>query len=188
MRSWALQKMEEFPKFRAIDKAIADNAFLLIFLMRFSPLMPFAICCYMLGATRVSWVTYSLASLFGLAVPTAAYCHLGSLMKDLSSMWEKGGEGNKNNSVTYVAVFAAATVLLVVLITYITKKALDNAIKKSEENENSDKKELTDGDVKDVELDCLDDVPAANVGSDDAVKDKSGFVLSSIIVDNDYKK
>lgn len=172
MRSWALQKMEEYPKFKAIDKAIADNAFLLIFLMRFSPLMPFAICCYMLGATRVSWITYSLASFFGLSIPTAAYCHLGSLMKDLSSMWEKGGD-KKNSSFTYVVVFAGATVMLVVLITYITKKALDNAIKKSEEMAGKEK-----DDSDDVIMVEMNDVEG------NEKKNKNDFVLSSIMVES----
>lgn len=174
MRTWALQKMEEYPKFKAIDKAIADNAFLLIFLMRFSPLMPFAVCCYMLGATRVSWVTYSVASLFGLSIPTAAYCHLGSLMKDLSSMWEKGGDA-KNNSFTYVVVFAVATIMLVVLITYITKKALDNAIKKSEAG-------MASGDIMGV------NTPEIQL-QDCSQNEVSDFVLTSIMIDdNDFKK
>lgn len=174
-----MQKMEEYPKFKAIDKAIADNAFLLIFLMRFSPLMPFAVCCYMLGATRVSWLTYSIASLFGLAIPTAAYCHLGSLMKDLSSMWEKGGE-NKNNSFTYIIVFAGATVMLVVLITYITKKALDNAIKKSEESGISSGPDGEPIKVNTPEIQF--DECAQN-------DNKNEFVLTSIMVDeNNFKK
>lgn len=191
MRSWALQKMEAYPKFKAIDRAIADNAFLLIFLMRFSPLMPFAICCYMLGATRVSSLTYALASLFGLAIPTAAYCHLGSLMKDLSSMWEKGGE-NKNNSFTYVAVFAAATVLLVVLITYITKRALENAIKKSEVAQEalSDSPSPASPDGPRLGSDCAASPVAATVANavelGKIMSPKNKFVLSSIVVvDND---
>jgi len=39
--------MEQYPKFRALDKAIADEGFKIILLLRLSPIFPFALSNYM---------------------------------------------------------------------------------------------------------------------------------------------
>ena len=41
--------MEKKPKFKAIDQAIYSKGFVIVFLTRLSPIMPYGLCNYLFG-------------------------------------------------------------------------------------------------------------------------------------------
>jgi uncharacterized membrane protein YdjX (TVP38/TMEM64 family) len=129
MRSWAQAKMASYPMFRAIDRAVGENGLALVFLLRLSPLMPFPVLCYVLGATRVPLPTYVAGTMSGLAPATIAYCYFGTMLKDLSAVWASPSSGNRWSRTLWIAVVGVSTVLLILFITYFTKRALDNAMR-----------------------------------------------------------
>ena len=43
LRRWASSLVDKSAKFQALDQALTDKAFLLIFLVRLSPVMPFGL-------------------------------------------------------------------------------------------------------------------------------------------------
>jgi len=127
MRSWAQAKAQSVPKIRAIERAVGDNGVTLVFLLRLSPLMPLAIISYALGATKVPFLTYTVASSVGLAPATVAYCFLGTMLKDLRAIWSEG-KGNNIGQTIWLCLVVVSTLALIIFVTYITKRALDNAL------------------------------------------------------------
>jgi uncharacterized membrane protein YdjX (TVP38/TMEM64 family) len=76
------------PRFAAVDKAIAENGFKIVLLMRFSPLFPFAMTNYLLGVTRLPVWKYVLATLLGMPPITCIVVYLGTLPAEVAAEWD----------------------------------------------------------------------------------------------------
>jgi len=86
-RDWIAKKISKYPKFEAIDRAIAKNGFKIVLLMRLNPVfVPFAILNYALGLSRVRLRDYILASWIGMLPATALYVYLGSSVRNISDL------------------------------------------------------------------------------------------------------
>lgn len=59
-RERILKLVEGNKKFAAIDKAIGENGFKVVTLLRLSPLLPFSLGNYLYGLTSVKFVPYVL--------------------------------------------------------------------------------------------------------------------------------
>jgi uncharacterized membrane protein YdjX (TVP38/TMEM64 family) len=55
-------------KFLAIDKAIGENGFKVVTLLRLSPLLPFSLGNYLYGLTSVKFLPYVLGRLVSLSL------------------------------------------------------------------------------------------------------------------------
>lgn len=67
LRRWAERRARENPTVRAALDAVGESAFTMVFLLRLSPVMPFPLLSYVLGATpTLSFTTYTLATFLGL--------------------------------------------------------------------------------------------------------------------------
>ena len=53
LRGWISRRIEAYPRFKAIDKAIGESGFKIVLLLRLSPVFPFNLLNYALGLTRV---------------------------------------------------------------------------------------------------------------------------------------
>lgn len=71
--------LDENPKFRALDKAIAKEGFKVILLLRLSPIFPFALSNYLYGVTSVDFVEYMMGTLIGFFPGTLAYVYGGTV-------------------------------------------------------------------------------------------------------------
>lgn len=83
-RPWFEKLMEDYPKFKAIDKAVGREGFKLMLLIRISPLFPFAISNYLYGVTNISFPSYFFGTLFGFLPGTVAYVYTGEVGKALT--------------------------------------------------------------------------------------------------------
>jgi len=124
LHDWAVRRVGESARIRAIDAAVAREGFKLVFLLRLSPLFPFNVLNYALSLSRVSLLTYVTASFLGMLPGTAMYVYLGSLAPaaaELSSASQGGGSAR-------TALYAAglvATIAVAVLGTRAARRALD---------------------------------------------------------------
>ena len=67
LRRWAERQARESPTVRAALDAVGESAFLMVFLLRLSPVRPFPLRSYVLGATPIlSFATYTAATFLGL--------------------------------------------------------------------------------------------------------------------------
>ena len=67
LRHWAEQKASSSPRLRIALDAMKESAFQMVFLLRLSPVMPFPVLSYVLGASpALSFGTYTLATFAGI--------------------------------------------------------------------------------------------------------------------------
>jgi hypothetical protein len=73
--------MVNWPKFKAIDAAIQDEGWKVVFLLRLSPLIPFNLLNYFLGLTPVRiFPDYFLATFVGMLPGCAMFVYIGSTL------------------------------------------------------------------------------------------------------------
>ncbi|XP_054816596.1 uncharacterized protein LOC129316282 isoform X2 [Prosopis cineraria] len=77
-RERILKLVEGNKKFLAIDKAIGENGFKVVTLLRLSPLLPFSLGNYLYGLTSVKFIPYVLGSWLGMLPGTWAYVSAGA--------------------------------------------------------------------------------------------------------------
>nr|GMD14946.1 TVP38/TMEM64 family membrane protein slr0305-like [Ipomoea batatas] len=109
-RDRILKLVEGNKKFLAIDKAIGENGFKVVTLLRLSPLLPFSLGNYLYGLTSVKFVPYVLGSWLGMLPGTWAY-------QDESSI----GLGGGNSLVT----LGIGLLVTAIAATYVTRLAKD---------------------------------------------------------------
>ena len=117
------RKIEKHEKFAAIDRAVADEGWKIVFLTRLSPVFPFTLLNYAFGLTRVRLGHYVLASWIGMIPGTVMYVYLGSLVHV--------GAGQRQRTVGEWVLYGVgllATIVVTVFVTRLAKKALAKKI------------------------------------------------------------
>lgn len=107
-------------KFAAIDKAIGDQGWKIVGLLRLSPLIPFNLSNYFYGVTAVGFWPYLLASAVGMLPGTLLYAYLGGAGKAGLS----GGGGGSPLKYVLLGVGLLATIVVTIIISRAAKKAL----------------------------------------------------------------
>jgi len=127
-KSWVSRRMEQHPRFAAINDAIGASGFKIVFLLRLSPIFPFNLLNYALALTRVPLREYVLASFLGMLPGTFLYVYLGSLVTNASELLS----GRRPPSGAWGQILywggLLATLVVVLLITRIANKALSRAL------------------------------------------------------------
>ncbi|XP_031391830.1 uncharacterized protein LOC116203971 [Punica granatum] len=120
-RERILKLVEGNKKFLAIDKAIGENGFGVVTLLRLSPLLPFSLGNYLYGLTSVKFVPYVLGSWLGMLPGTWAYVSAGAfgraIIQDESEFGLTGGNGLLTLGLGLLATALAAA--------YVTRLAKD---------------------------------------------------------------
>jgi len=84
LRTYVEGVLEDYPKFAKIDRAIGKEGFKLMFLLRLSPIFPFALSNYLYGASSINFSSFFFGTLFGFAPGTLAYVYTGYVGKALT--------------------------------------------------------------------------------------------------------
>jgi uncharacterized membrane protein YdjX (TVP38/TMEM64 family) len=129
------------PKYRTLDKAVADDGWQVVVLMRLSPIVPFNLQNYALGVTAITFLQYLTATLIGIVPGIAIYVYFGIFGKGF-------GNGLSVFDWILLGIGVLATVALAILVARKTKTKF--AQQKSEpcaqipQNPNSGAPERTD--------------------------------------------
>jgi uncharacterized membrane protein YdjX (TVP38/TMEM64 family) len=129
-RDWVSQQISKYPKFEAIDKAVAQDGFKMVFLTRLSPLFPFNLLNYAFGITQVSLRDYVAGSI-GMLPGTVLYVYIGSLAGNLALIGAKQNVVDPQTEMIQWATKIVGFVITIGVTLYITrvaKKALDSSI------------------------------------------------------------
>ena len=113
-------------RFRAIDHAVAEHGFKIVFLTRLSPVLPYNLLNYAFGVTKVGFRDFLLASWIGMLPGTAMYVYFGTAAKSLTDLLAgnvNGGAGQK----VLLLVGLVATIVATVYVSRIAKNALEKA-------------------------------------------------------------
>lgn len=130
LRDMVAQMITRFNILSAIDIAIDQKGFLTVLLLRLSPIIPFNAFNYVMGATRVSFRDYAVATAIGMLPGTIAYVFIGVAIGTASAGADSKGGGRSctaDNTIKYVltGVGAGATLIAVILISRYAKKEFD---------------------------------------------------------------
>jgi uncharacterized membrane protein YdjX (TVP38/TMEM64 family) len=126
-RDWVSRKLEKYPNFTAIDRAIEKNGFKMILLLRLQPVVPFNLLNYALGLTRIRLRDYVMASWIGMFPATVLYVYLGSVLHSVSDLLQGHLGSGKWGAILFWAGLAAA-IVLVFYIGRIARKALQEEL------------------------------------------------------------
>ncbi|CAN5672264.1 hypothetical protein BH23PLA1_BH23PLA1_15120 [soil metagenome] len=117
------------PRFRAIDRAVADRGAKVVLLLRLSPVVPFNLLNYALGLTGIRLPAYILASGVGMLLGTAVVAFIGS---------SASGRTPGNLGLWGWLAIVLTTLAATVYIALIARRALAEAAPEAEEPERSE--------------------------------------------------
>ena len=129
-RGWGAKQIENYPKFKAVDEAVAKEGWKIVGLTRLSPIFPFVVLNYAFAITQVSLKGYAIASWIGMLPGTVMYVYIGSLIGNIATLGAGGREKTPLEWALYI-VGLIATVLVSVYVTKISRQALDSQIEKT---------------------------------------------------------
>jgi uncharacterized membrane protein YdjX (TVP38/TMEM64 family) len=129
-RSWVTGKVQDNPKFQAIDQAIAREGFKIVLLTRLSPIFPFNLLNYALGITQVSLKDYILGSL-GMIPGTVLYVYIGSLAGSVATIGQPQSIDSQAQIGKWLLQIVGfiATVAVTIYITKVAQAALNESLK-----------------------------------------------------------
>lgn len=114
--------IENKPKLRAIQKALLnENVFrtlFIIMLIRLSPAVPFAVTNFLVSASGISFRIFILGTIIGMLPRASAVVFVGSSLSELNF--------NEPQESWIIILGIVATILVVFLISMISKRALQN--------------------------------------------------------------
>jgi uncharacterized membrane protein YdjX (TVP38/TMEM64 family) len=128
-RNWVSQQLQRYPKFQAIDAAVAGEGLKIVLLTRLSPVFPFNLLNYAFGVTCVSLKDYVIGSL-GMIPGTVMYVYIGALAGDIAVL----GTPQQISIQAQIAqwlikiIGLLATVTVTLYITRIAQKALNQTV------------------------------------------------------------
>ncbi len=115
-RFWVRQRVTDItrkrPVLEAIDKAVTEESWKVVLLLRLSPLVPFNLQNYFLGATDIGFFPYLAATFIGIVPGSAAYVYLGTLGR-VAAAGDEGGGGLK---IGLLVAGLAATFVLILIV------------------------------------------------------------------------
>ncbi|THG03135.1 hypothetical protein TEA_016014 [Camellia sinensis var. sinensis] len=85
-RSFVVSKLNDYPQFQAVAIATQKLGFMILFLLRLVPIIPFNMLNYALSVTPIPLGKYMLASWLGKMSVTLALVYIGTPLKDLSDV------------------------------------------------------------------------------------------------------
>ncbi|XP_076931376.1 uncharacterized protein LOC143596504 [Bidens hawaiensis] len=123
-RDRILKMVEGNKKFLAIDKAIGENGFRVVTLLRLSPLLPFSLGNYLYGLTSVKFVPYVLGSWLGMLPGTWAYVSAGAFGRAIIQEESGVGLAGGTNQLLTLGAGLLATALAATYVTRLAKDAM----------------------------------------------------------------
>jgi uncharacterized membrane protein YdjX (TVP38/TMEM64 family) len=118
---------DNHPKSKAIHQALLGQSIwrttLIIFLLRLTPAMPFALTNFLMASARVPVKPFLVGTFFGMLPRSSAVVFVGSGLSDLNF--------NSPQDSTFVVIGIMATFISVIIIGNVSKRALDKLTQES---------------------------------------------------------
>jgi uncharacterized membrane protein YdjX (TVP38/TMEM64 family) len=107
----------------AISEAVAGRGLLIVLLLRLSPVFPYNVVNYALGASAIRYRDFLIGSI-GMLPGTVLYTYYGKVVGDVTALATGTAPPRGPGYYVLLGVGLAATVLLTVVVTRVAKKAL----------------------------------------------------------------
>jgi len=123
-RSFVERRLASYPRFAAIDRAVAAEGFKIVLLMRLSPLFPFNLTNYALGLTSVPFAQYLAASV-GMLPGALLYVYYGKVVGDVAAFASGAFVSRGAGYYVVLGLGLCATLIVATVIARIAKRALE---------------------------------------------------------------
>lgn len=122
-RSQMQRLVGRYPKFAALERAIRKKGFLMVLLIRLSPLFPFVLLNYMFSVSSIRWRDYAAATWLGMLPAIVLYVSIGAAASNLAAIFSGEAVAGGTGQWIFIAGLLV-TVVIIVVITRIAGKAL----------------------------------------------------------------
>lgn len=126
-RDWIAERVESWRRFAALDRAIRRQGFLIVLLVRLSPVFPYNLLNYALGLTAVPLRHYVLASWIGMFPATVLYVWAGTFAQNLAT----AASGEVDTGLAghgLLALGLVATLAVTVVVTRLASRELSRQL------------------------------------------------------------
>ncbi|MCH8853635.1 MAG: VTT domain-containing protein [Planctomycetes bacterium] len=124
VREKVAKQAARYPKFKAIDGAIAAGGWKIIAMLRLSPAMPFSLGNYLFGLTAIRFWPYVLASWLCMLPGTFMFVYLGNIGTEGLRSAAGADRGKTPAEWALLGVGLLATLAVTVYVTRLSRKAL----------------------------------------------------------------
>lgn len=131
-RQWVSERLRNTPLAWQIEAALAERGFLVTVFIRLSPLIPFNLTSYILGASSIRWSTFMAASLLGMLPIKLALVWLGAHGQKLLATGHPSQWGTQEW--LFYGGGLLATLLLVVIIGWIINQSTHHILQQVRKN------------------------------------------------------
>ena len=114
-------------KFKAIEKAIKEDGFKMVILLRLCPLIPFNLLNYLLGVTSIT-AKDNIMALLGMIPGTIVYVYLGGTISNLSDIASSGSLTSNYGTIALLIIGTVLAFCGVCFISYKAKMAINKAL------------------------------------------------------------
>ena len=126
MRERVTRWIERDARTAAVNDAVAAEGLKVVLLLRLSPVVPYNLLNYALGASRLQYRDF-LAGSIGMLPGTILYTYYGKVIGDVTALAAGTAPPRGLEYYALLAVGLAATIAVTVLITRTAKKRLSSA-------------------------------------------------------------
>ncbi|GAB3684540.1 TVP38/TMEM64 family protein [Salinisphaera aquimarina] len=130
-RDWVSKKLEGKRLARQIEAAVEQRGFWITVLIRLSPVVPFNLTSYVLGASTIRWSTFLAASVLGMLPIKLFLIWLGASGQKLIGA-AKPSQWGSNEWLLYGGGLVA-TIIVVVLIGWTVARTSNRVLREAEE-------------------------------------------------------
>jgi uncharacterized membrane protein YdjX (TVP38/TMEM64 family) len=111
------------PRAQAVSDAVAGRGLLVVLLLRLSPVFPYNVVNYALGASRIRYRDFLIGSV-GMLPGTVLYTYYGKVVGDVTALAAGVAPPRGPGYYVLLGVGLAATLALTIVVTRAAKKAL----------------------------------------------------------------
>jgi uncharacterized membrane protein YdjX (TVP38/TMEM64 family) len=119
LRDWMKRRLAGNRKVHAIEEAVKNHDWKLVFLTRLSPVMPYSLINYSLGLTNISPWRFLVATELGATPAALVYVYIGTLVGNLARL---GPDLRQHRPLEYIIQGVGLVVAIVVTI-YVARLA-----------------------------------------------------------------
>lgn len=120
-----------YPKFDAIDRALDEKGFLIVFLTRVAMVLPYNVLNYLFGATRIRLAPYFAGTALGMLLPVVLFVYIGSAARDIEALMAGGVDGGWGN------VLLIGGIVVIGIIAFIIQRTASRVLRESIEQSES---------------------------------------------------
>jgi uncharacterized membrane protein YdjX (TVP38/TMEM64 family) len=123
-RDTVARKVRRYPKFDAVDRAVAEGGWKIVAMLRLSPAVPFNVQNYLYGLTAIPFWTAVLTSWVAMLPGTVMYVYIGYLARAGAAAAAGAETVQSATQWTFWVVGFAATVALTVYLTRLARRKI----------------------------------------------------------------